>query len=200
MRHILFAAKFLAYGYLAYLLYILAVEYDPADPAFHPPFALFVVDWINLFIHEAGHAFLKFFGKFIYILGGSLVQILLPALLLLVTWRQSTVRAVSLPLFWTGENLVNVSVYIKDAPFRKLHLLAGGLIHDWNWLLNGDLDTSSILSDMVFGLGILLCAAAVAIGLWFALSDYRLASQLDQMPVPPPSKHSQTYVPDSWLH
>src|SRR5512138_3998988 len=99
MRHVILAAKFLVYGYLAYLLYILAAEYDPADPTFHPPFVLFVLDWINLFIHEAGHAFLKFFGQFVYILGGSLVQVLLPALLALATWRQSQMRGMALPLF-----------------------------------------------------------------------------------------------------
>jgi hypothetical protein len=188
MRHFILSVKLLTYGFLAYLLYVLAVEYDPANTAFHPPFVLFVVDWINLFIHEAGHLFFKIFGEFVYLLGGSLTQILLPALLVVVTWRQSRMRGVGLPLFWTGENMVNVSVYIRDAPFKKLHLIAGGLIHDWNWLLNGDPDAAEIISDAVFGLGLLLCAGAIAVGVWSAVAVYREAEELDREPVLPTPK------------
>ena len=124
---------------------------------------------------------------------------LLPALLALVTWRQSQMRGITLPLFWTGENLVNVSVYIKDAPFKKLHLLAGGLIHDWNWLLNGDLETSATLSDMAFGLGILLCAFGIGAGLWLGISDYRLAAQFDRQRAAPRPKQTRMNDPDTWM-
>ncbi len=199
MRHVILAVKLLVYGYLAYLLYVLAMEYDPADPTFHPPFILFVVDWIDLFIHEAGHAFLKFFGQFIYIHGGSLIQILLPALMVLVTWRQTFKRGIGLPLFWLGENLVNVSVYIKDAPYKKLHLLAGGLIHDWNWLLNGNQEFSALLSDAVFGLGLLSCAAGIVAGIWFGISTWRLAADLDRIPAPPAPNRLNIRPPSTFM-
>ncbi len=179
MRYILLSLKLLLYGYLAYILYILAFEYEPANSAFHPPFLLFVVDWVNLFIHEAGHLFFKLFGRFIYILGGSLMQVLLPALLAVVTWRQSRLRGIGLPLYWTGENMVNVSIYIRDAPYQRLHLIGKGLIHDWHWILNGDPDVSELLGDAAFGIGLLVCAAALGLGVWSAVAMFREAGTLE---------------------
>jgi hypothetical protein len=137
-----------------FLLFFLVTGYHPAEPGFIP-FFHFRIDTINLFIHEAGHLFLKPFWMWLYILGGSLVQVLLPAALFIVSLRQSPQYAVY-PGFWTGENLVNVSAYIRDAPFMKLKLIAAGLIHDWNWLLSGNLDIASSLGTGVFIAGLSL--------------------------------------------
>ncbi len=172
MKTALLVLKLLVLLYLGRLLWFLAFEYEPGSAAFRPPFLLFVVDTINLYIHEAGHFFLKPFGRFIEVLGGSAFQVLLPGLLALVSWRQN-VRTVPWSLFWMGENLVNVSVYIKDAPYRHLRLISPGLIHDWWWLLNGDPDTAEPLGEIVFILGLLICLAAVALGVYFALVAYR---------------------------
>ena len=172
MRYALLASKLLLYVYLGYLLYVLAAEYDPANSAFRPPFILFVVDWIDLFIHEGGHFIFRIFGQWVYILGGSLMQVLLPGLAVFVAFRQDR-RWIGLPLFWLGENLVNVSVYIFDAPYKKLHLIARGLIHDWNWLLNGDQTSAEVLGTIVQGLGIVTCVAAIGFGVWFAISIFR---------------------------
>ena len=38
------------------------------------------IDYINLLIHEGGHGIFRIFGKFIYTLGGSLMQILIPGM------------------------------------------------------------------------------------------------------------------------
>jgi hypothetical protein len=148
--------------YLLYLSYVLAFEYNPADPGFRPPFVLFVMDTINLFIHEAGHLFLRPFGQFVHVLGGSLVQVLLPLALVVVAGRQS-VWLTWYGGFWTGESLVNVSVYIADAPVKQLRLIAKGLIHDWNWLLSGNLEAAEPLSEIVFGLGILFCVVSAGV-------------------------------------
>lgn len=180
MRYALLALKVLLYSYLGYLLYILAVEYEPSNPNFRPPFVLFVVDWIDLFIHEGGHFLFRIFGQWIYILGGSLTQVLLPGLAIYVTLRQDR-RWIGLPLFWLGENMVNVSVYIQDAPYKKLRLIASGLIHDWNWLLNGDETSAEIIGGIVQWLGLLTCAGAIGLGLWFAITIFREGEE-----APPP--------------
>lgn len=172
MRYALLSMKLLVYAYLGYLLYVLAVEYDPTNPTFRPPFILFVVDWMDLFIHEGGHFLFRIFGQWLYILGGSLTQILLPGLAVFVTFRQDR-RWIGLPLFWLGDNMVNVSVYILDAPYRRLHLLASGLIHDWNWLLNGDETSAEIIGGIVQWLGLLTCATAIGLGVWFAITIFR---------------------------
>ena len=168
--------KLLGLSYLAYLLYVLAFQYDPSDPGFSPPFVLWIMDTINLFIHEAGHFFLKPFGRWIYIFGGSFFQIFMPLLLALLGLRQSY-RHTILPAFWCGESMVNVSVYIRDAPFRHLKLLAKGLIHDWNWLLSDDLESAGTIADIVFGLGIVLCAVAIGVGVYAAIQAYREAEE-----------------------
>lgn len=178
MKLFILALKLLVASYLCYLLYVLAFEYDPASPGFSPPFILFITDTINLFIHEAGHFFLRPFGMWIFILGGSLIQCLLPLALLIVTWRTSMAQ-IPLPGFWLGENLVNVSVYIRDAPFKHLRLLARGLIHDWNWLLSGDPDLAEPLADAVFGLGIVIIAAAVGLFVYFALLKFREEERIE---------------------
>ncbi len=124
--------QFVVTAYAVYLLSFLAFEYYPADPlGFTPPFVLWVIDTINLFIHEAGHLIFRLFGQTVSILGGSLMQCMIPLALVIVTWREKPHQA-GLPLFWLGENLVNVSVYIADAPYRNLKLIKDGLIHDWH--------------------------------------------------------------------
>ena len=40
-----------------------------------------LMDNIDLVIHEAGHFFFSLFGKFIYTLGGTLMQIILPSII-----------------------------------------------------------------------------------------------------------------------
>jgi hypothetical protein len=172
MKYILLTLKLLLYAYLAYLLYFLTVEYDPASGTSRPPFLLWVTDWMNLYIHEAGHLLFKLFGRWMYFLGGSLTQIFLPLALMLVIARQRN-WYIGAAGFWMGENMVNVSVYIKDAPVRKLHLIGKGLIHDWNWLLSNNLEAAEPLGDAVFIAGVLLCAVSIIVGIIFAVRDYR---------------------------
>ncbi|MEO8167267.1 MAG: hypothetical protein ABI623_03410 [bacterium] len=153
--------QFVVTAYAAYLLWFLAFEYYPADPlGFTPPFVLWVIDTINLFIHEAGHLIFRLFGQTVSILGGSLMQCLIPLALVIVTWREKPYQA-GLPLFWLGENLVNVSVYIADAPHRNLKLIKDGLIHDWHWLLVDHLDWAEPMGLVIRGVGLAICLAAV---------------------------------------
>jgi hypothetical protein len=172
MQTLLLTLKLLFYCYLGYLLFFLATGYHPEQPGYNPPFAIFVLDTINLFIHEAGHFFLKIFGRFIHILGGSFFQILLPGLLVFTTWRQK-ISNIAAPGFWLGESMVNVSVYIRDAPVRQLRLIARGLTHDWNWLLSDNLEAAEPLADIVFLCGLCVCAASVGAGVYFAVRVFR---------------------------
>jgi hypothetical protein len=60
---------------------------------------------VNLVFHEAGHVIFGFLGEFIAVAGGSLNQVLIPA------------------------------IYAADGRTMALPRLAEGLIHDWNYLL-----------------------------------------------------------------
>jgi hypothetical protein len=167
-----FVVRLLLFSYLSYLAFFLLTTDGPAAPGYSPPFVLWVIDTINLFIHEAGHLFLRPFGMTLHLLGGSLLQCLLPLLLALVTYRQNPSQ-VAYPAFWFGENLINVSIYIKDAPYRQLKLIASGLIHDWHWLLSGDAGLSEPLGGAVFLLGTIVCITAIVTGVVHAVRAYR---------------------------
>jgi hypothetical protein len=164
--------KLVVLGYLAYLLVFLATGYTPEQPGYHPPLIVWLIDTINVFIHEAGHFLFQFFGRWIYIFAGSAFQILLPLALAIVTLLQ-TPAYVGYAGFWVGESMVNVSPYIKDAPHMKLRLLARGLTHDWNYLLHDHLDWAESLGDAVFLLGLLICIGSLGAGVYFAVRAYR---------------------------
>lgn len=91
-----------------------------------------VLDLANLAFHEAGHLFMTPFGATMHFLGGTLGQLAVPlglAAYFLVRKRQPFAAAVC--AWWTGENLVNISVYMADARDLELPLVGGG-DHDWN--------------------------------------------------------------------
>ncbi len=176
MKYFILTLKMLVIMYFGYLVTFFAETEGPAVAGYHPPLFLWIVDTINLFIHEAGHFFLKPLGQWIYVFGGSFVQCALPLLLAIVVWRQNPAN-VAYPAFWFGENLVNVSYYIKDAPFKHLRLIAAGLIHDWNWLLSDNLDSAETIGDIVWGVGIIVCVATLAAGVYYAVRSFREYSE-----------------------
>lgn len=96
-----------------------------------------VIDNFNLVIHEAGHFFFSFLGKFIYTLGGTLMQIMLPLLFIWYFFKNYYRTGVQLSLLFLGQNIINISVYAADAQARKLPLLGGNKVyHDWHYLLS----------------------------------------------------------------
>ena len=96
-----------------------------------------MIDGVNLLIHEAGHVFLMPFGQFLMIAGGSLLQVILPAIFALYFYYHGKSYSCALTLLWVGESLLNVSVYASDAVAMQLPLLGGkDSIHDWNYLLD----------------------------------------------------------------
>lgn len=95
-----------------------------------------ILDHVNLLFHEGGHGVFKFFGKFIYTLGGSLMQIIIPSLFIFYFLKTRRFFALQLSILYLAENLLNISVYAGDAVARKLPLLGGNKVyHDWNYLL-----------------------------------------------------------------
>ncbi|MFH0736156.1 MAG: hypothetical protein V1773_17110 [bacterium] len=97
----------------------------------------FFIDWFNLLIHEGGHGVFMFFGRYIYTMGGTLMQIILPTLFIVYCIRFNKKFSAQLAIIWLGENLINISVYAADARAHKLPLLGGkNVYHDWTYLLN----------------------------------------------------------------
>jgi hypothetical protein len=132
------------------------------------------LDLVNLVFHEAGHAVFGFLGDFLGVLGGTLMQLLIPAIatghFLLNGQRWSGMVS----LFWVSQSLFNVSVYVKDARAQALPLLGGdGVIHDWNWLLGrlGLLSWDQVIGSVFYTMGLLVLTVSILGGLYFSLSD-----------------------------
>jgi hypothetical protein len=103
----------------------------------YDPFQWHLIDGVNLVIHEAGHLVFRPFGEFMMIAGGSLFQVLMPALFVGYFLYSTKFYSAALVLFWVGENILNVSVYAGDSLALQLPLLGGeDTIHDWNYLLS----------------------------------------------------------------
>jgi len=65
---------------------------------------------VNLPFHEAGHIFFRPFGRFMTSLGGSLAQLLMPLVCLLVFLiKTRDTFAASFSLWWVGENFIDLA-------------------------------------------------------------------------------------------
>jgi hypothetical protein len=129
---------------------------------------------VNLIFHEAGHTILAGFGQFLHILGGSLLQVMLPAGIAgyFVGTHQRYAGAIA--LCWTAQNLWDVSIYIKDAQERSLPLLGGeGVLHDWHFLLLDLklLAQAQVVGGIVFFLGSVLYLIAIVGGLYYSFAE-----------------------------
>ncbi len=96
---------------------------------------------IDLVFHEAGHIIFAPLGRFMTMLGGSLMQILVPLVCagaLLVKNRDPFGAAVC--LWWGGQNFLDLAPYIDDARALQMVLLGGHTGaevegHDWEAIL-----------------------------------------------------------------
>lgn len=128
--------------------------------------ALQFIHGIDLVIHEAGHAFGLVLPRFFYFLAGSALQIILPAVCALTFLHQRHMTSFAVALFWTGESVTDVAIYMADARKQALPLLGGhGTVHDWNHLLAQLhlLGWAPSLGRLTFGVGILMITAALAV-------------------------------------
>ena len=96
---------------------------------------------VHLIFHEAGHVVFSWFGDFMHVLGGSLMQVLVPFSWFVAArfWGKDAFAG-ALCLWLMGHSLVDVAPYINDARSLQLMLLGGGTGrevegHDWEYLL-----------------------------------------------------------------
>lgn len=128
------------------------------------------IDNADLVIHEAGHFFFMMFGKFIYTLGGTLMQIILPSLITWYFWKNSYRTGVQIGLLWLGQNFINISVYAADARAQALPLLGGSKVyHDWAYLLGSLnlLQYDAEVGYLFFGIATLILLISLILPLIF---------------------------------
>lgn len=131
------------------------------------------LDSLDLAIHETGHLVFAFGGETLTLLGGTLMQLLVPLALVVALSRNGDHHGATVPLWWLGQNCWNVSVYVKDARAQELPLVGSGE-HDWALLLAqwGWLERDQALGSTVYLIGVVLYAAAI-VGGWLLLRSGR---------------------------
>lgn len=96
---------------------------------------------LDLGIHELGHYVFRPLGRFMGVLGGSLLQCLVPFLAMMMFLRQRDFFAIAICFGWLSENLFDVATYAADARAQRLALITPGgnqghaITHDWHYLL-----------------------------------------------------------------
>lgn len=147
-------------------------EYRPGQP--WPAMLSILRTFTFLPIHEAGHLIFYFFGRTMMFLGGSFWQIMFPLLWFLIAFRQKS-HVAPFPLFWVGENMMDVSLYMRDAPMRQLPLLGGHKVgHDWFNLFSmwNMMDAAEPLANVFYYSGMLVCLGAIDAGAYLAFRSF----------------------------
>jgi len=132
---------------------------------------LVILDTFNLLVHEAGHVVFMPFGNTLSLMGGSLLQCLMPAAFCISFRRTRQPAGFAVSGIWLGENFLNVARYVADAKEMALPLLGGG-IHDWNTLLSGTflLRYCRVLGGVLVLLGWIVMLASAA---WYGRLYWR---------------------------
>ena len=125
-----------------------------------------LLDNVNLMIHEAGHPIFSLFGQFIGIAGGTIMQVAFPLAFVLYFSFTKRLFSAAVVMFWLGQSILNVSVYVADAIETKLPLV-GGNIHDWNYMFSRLhlLPRTGLIAGMMRVTGVLIMIAATVAGL-----------------------------------
>jgi len=128
----------------------------------------------NLVFHEAGHIIFSPFGRFITVLGGSLMQCLIPIVAAIAFLKQEQPFSAAIMGWWAGQNLVDLAPYIADARALRMVLLGGRTGaevegHDWEYIL-----TQLHITHFDHGIGM----TAYALGILVMLGSLVLAGAL----------------------
>lgn len=105
--------------------------------------------------------------------GGSILQTVFPLSVTVYFGYKRDWLGLVFGIFWLGNNLINVSYYIKDAPYRRLPLLGGdAVIHDWQWLLvkYQAIEHAESIGLVVWLVGLSCLMLAIGLGLMYALT------------------------------
>ena len=134
---------------------------------FFRPETYTLLDHANLIFHEAGHILFGFSGELMMYLGGSLTQVLVPLLCSGHFAHKKDLYSSGITLLWAVQNMIHVSVYIRDARERTLPLITDDPdTHDW-WnilLMLNRLQQDDAIARVVVFWAFLLYLAALYLG------------------------------------
>jgi hypothetical protein len=144
---------------------------------------------VNLPFHEAGHLIFRPFGRLMTSLGGSLGQLLMPLVCLVVFLiKTRDTFAAAFALWWFGQNFLDLAPYINDARSLTLPLLGGNTgrtspygFHDWEFILKeiGWITHDHALAHFAHTLGCLLMIFALVWAGYILYKQYRYKNAAD---------------------
>jgi hypothetical protein len=149
------------------IVYFLWIAVDPMHGSF--------LDIVDLPIHETGHLLFRPLGEFMMVAGGSLFQIILPAVFVgYFLWQRSYYSA-AIVLLWVGQSIINVYIYAADAVVMQLVLTSGftgseGSFHDWNYLLTslGLINSTKMVAGIIRLLGTFTIIAGGILSVYYS--------------------------------
>lgn len=134
---------------------------------------LLMIDLVFVPIHEGGHLLFRFFGwEFLYVAGGTLLQLGVPLMLAAYFAFQRQVQGAAFCAFFFFEQFLPIAAYMADARAQQLPLLTVGesdfVIHDWTYLFSalGVLNHDVEIANAVRAAGWMGMLATIAWMVW----------------------------------
>ena len=144
---------------------------------------LLMMDMVFIPIHEGGHLLFRFFGEFLMVCGGTLLQLGVPLMLATVFIFQRQIQGTAFCIFFFFEQFLPVATYMADARAQELPLLTVGdsddVIHDWNYLFGRLhlLGHDTQIAHLTRILGWMGMIATVGWMVWRSIESRRRAAQ-----------------------
>jgi hypothetical protein len=137
---------------------------------------MLMIDLVFVPIHEGGHLLFRFFGEFLAVAGGTILQLAVPLMLAAFFVFQRQIPGTAFCMFFFFEQFLPVATYMADARAQELPLLTVGdsdnVIHDWAYLFGklGVLDHDTQIAHGVRVVGWLGMLGTLA---WFILRSLK---------------------------
>jgi hypothetical protein len=137
---------------------------------------MLMIDLVFVPIHEGGHLLFRFFGEFLAVAGGTILQLAVPLMLAAFFIFQRQLPGTAFCMFFFFEQFLPIATYMADARAQELPLLTVGdsdnVIHDWAYLFGklGVLDHDTQIAHGARVLGWLGMTGTLA---WFILRSLK---------------------------
>jgi len=133
-------------------------------------------EWLDVVIHEVGHPLFGYFGEFMHVAGGTLLQLIMPVAVLIILLRQGEFFGIPLCGVWFADNLYDVARYIADARAQNGEYVTLGIntgepveaTHDWEYLLEhfNALEMDTRIGAWVRAAAFCMTWGSIAVGFW----------------------------------
>lgn len=175
---------FIYYGRVIVFMFMVYLGWEFITLDFHEnpfPLANTFLHNIHLVFHEAGHIIFIPFGFFMTILGGTLGQLIMPAVVLITFLFKKNIFAATVGLWWLAHSFMDIAPYIDDALVQQLVLLGGHTgadapgNHDWNNILGelNRLEKCNDYANLAYNIGTALMLLAFAWGAYILFQQYK---------------------------